>query len=79
MNDYGKKSCGSDCKHIKGINCAVKNCVYHDGESYCTAEHINVAPSNATSSTETACATFKLEGSYLSVTGRICVVSFFTR
>ena len=63
MNEYSNKSCGSGCgKHIKGINCAVKNCVYHDGESYCTAEHINVAPANATSSSETACATFKSEG-----------------
>ena len=61
MEQSKNTNCG-DCKHIKGINCAVKNCVYHDGESYCTAEHINVAPSHATSSTETACATFKPEG-----------------
>ena len=54
-----KEGCAIPKDHIKGINCAVKNCVYHDGESYCTAEHINVAHANATSSSETACATFK--------------------
>ena len=54
-----KTGCGND--HIKGINCAVKNCVYHDGEHYCTAEHINVGPASAKDSTETACATFKPE------------------
>ncbi len=55
------KGCGCDPKHIKGINCAVKNCVYHDGECYCTAEHINVGPSDACASSETICATFKPE------------------
>ncbi len=60
MNDSRKMGC--DGKHIKGINCSVKNCVYHDGECYCTAEHINVGPSSANSSSETVCATFKPEG-----------------
>lgn len=45
--------------HIKGIRCDVKNCVYHDCETYCTAKQIAVGPSNATSSADTACATFK--------------------
>ncbi|MBE6545891.1 MAG: DUF1540 domain-containing protein [Ruminococcaceae bacterium] len=45
--------------HIKGICCDVKNCVYHDCETYCTAEQIAVGPSSATSSADTACATFK--------------------
>ena len=61
MNDFKKSGC--DCKHIKGINCSVRSCAYHDGESYCTAEHINVAPANAKTSGETSCATFKPEGS----------------
>ena len=59
MNDCGKSKCGD--KHIKGINCSVKNCAYHDGVCYCTAGHINVGPSSATSSTDTVCATFKPE------------------
>ena len=29
-------------KHIKGITCDVKNCVYHDGDAYCTADRIAV-------------------------------------
>ncbi len=47
------------CKHIKGIQCDVKNCVYHDGETYCTAGQIAVGPSYATSSADTVCATFE--------------------
>ncbi len=46
-------------KHIKGINCSVKNCAYHDGECYCNAESIHVGPTSAESSTDTVCATFK--------------------
>ena len=50
-------------KHIKGINCSVKNCVYHDGECYCTAENIHVGPNHAEKSADTVCATFKCGGS----------------
>lgn len=57
MNESGKCE-----KHIKGINCAVKNCVYHDGDSYCTAENIHVGPNHAEKSADTVCATFKCEG-----------------
>jgi len=46
-------------KHIQGISCNVKNCVYHDGDNYCTADRVSVGPSYATSSTDTVCATFK--------------------
>ena len=46
-------------QHIKGIACDVKNCVYHDGDHYCTADKIAVGPSYATSCTDTVCATFK--------------------
>jgi hypothetical protein len=35
--------------------------MYHDGEHYCTAEHINVGPASAKDSKETTCATFKPE------------------
>ncbi len=47
------------CEHIKGICCNVKNCYYHDCETYCTATQIAVGPNNAQSSTDTLCATFK--------------------
>lgn len=51
---------GKECKeHIKGIRCDVKNCVYHDCETYCTAGEIAVGPSNATTGADTLCATFK--------------------
>ena len=54
-NKYG---CGCE-KHIKDVKCDVKNCVYHDGECYCTACEIAIGPSFATSSTDTICSTFK--------------------
>lgn len=50
------------CKHIKGIQCDVKNCVYHDGETYCTAGQIAVGPSYAATSADTVCATFEQKG-----------------
>lgn len=56
------RGCHSDkeCKeHIKGIHCDVKNCVYHDCETYCTAGQIAVGPSSATTGADTLCATFK--------------------
>ena len=55
MNDKG---CCST-KHIEGIKCDVKNCVYHDCETHCMAGQIAVGPSFATSSADTVCATFK--------------------
>ena len=57
-NTSEEKECKS-CKHIKGINCDVKNCTYHDGECYCTAEQISVGPGFANESTDTVCATFR--------------------
>ena len=53
MND---KKC---CDHIKGVCCDVKNCAYHDGETRCTAGEITVGPTYASTSGDTACATFK--------------------
>lgn len=46
-------------KKIKGIVCDVKNCVWHDGISHCTAGQIAIGPSYATSCTDTVCATFR--------------------
>ena len=53
--------CGSDCKKqkIKGIDCDVQNCVYHDGVSDCCAGKICVGPHSAKTSSGTVCATFK--------------------
>ena len=62
MSYENDKSCCSSKSakdHIKGIRCDVKNCMYHDCETYCTARQIAVGPSNATSSADTVCATFK--------------------
>ena len=58
MNDQ-KRSCGTGCNHIKGVCCDVKNCTYHDGETHCTAKEITVGPTYASTSHDTACATFK--------------------
>lgn len=59
-----KEKCGcagskSNPEHISGIRCDVKNCVYHACDTYCTAKQIAVGPSNACSSADTVCATFK--------------------
>jgi|GEM_PF-185672 len=49
----------SNPRHIRGISCDVSDCVYHDGENYCTADKIAIGPSYAKSCTDTICATFK--------------------
>ena len=46
-------------KHIKGINCNVESCVYHDSHNCCTAKEISVGPTHAASSAETLCVTFR--------------------
>ena len=51
----------TECHHIQGVCCDVKNCVYHDGERRCTAKEINVGPTYASASQDTVCATFKPE------------------
>ena len=59
-----EKKYENDCKcdmskHIDGIKCDVKNCVYHNGKNECCAGCISVGPHSASSSTDTACVTFK--------------------
>ncbi|MBE6708130.1 MAG: DUF1540 domain-containing protein [Ruminococcaceae bacterium] len=44
---------------LRGVSCDVMSCVYHDGESFCTASHITVGPTSALSAPQTACATYK--------------------
>ena len=39
--ENNKEYC-KDCHFNAGIHCDVKNCVYHNGESHCTAEVISV-------------------------------------
>ena len=46
-------------KHIKGIKCDVKNCVYHADQNGCYAGCISVGPREADCSAHTNCATFK--------------------
>ena len=55
---YETECCDSK-KHIKGILCNVKSCAYHDGNSDCFAGKISVGPSDAKTSSGTACVTFK--------------------
>lgn len=55
MNEENKCS----CKHIKGIVCNVKNCVYHHEQNACTASEIAVGPTSASTSAETLCVTFR--------------------
>ena len=52
-----ENTCG--CKHIKGIKCDVKNCVYHADQNGCYAGSISVGPREADCSAHTNCATFK--------------------
>ncbi len=47
------------CKCIKGINCAVTNCVHHDGKCYCTADKVHIGPKEACECGETVCGTFE--------------------
>ena len=37
LNPEGKRY-----KHLRGVVCDVKNCAYHDGDSYCAASRIAV-------------------------------------
>lgn len=50
-----KGACDINKDHIKGIKCDVKNCVYHDCDTYCTANQIAVGKSGS----EASCDTFK--------------------
>lgn len=49
-------------RHINGITCDVHNCVYHDGDNYCTADRVNIGNAAAVKCGETRCATFEMRG-----------------
>jgi hypothetical protein len=53
-----KNTCGCE-KALSGIKCDVHNCVYNSVGCTCHAPEIAVGPSEAKSSSETVCATFK--------------------
>lgn len=61
MNEkkYETESKCESGKALKGVSCDVKNCAYHSGVCECHAGCISVGPSEAKSSSGTACATFK--------------------
>ena len=44
---------------IYGVLCNVVHCAYNTKEGHCTAKQIEVGPVQATSCSETVCATFK--------------------
>ena len=56
MNHKDEKN---TCRCNGGVVCDVSNCVYHDGDNYCTAERISVGTANACCCSDTICATFK--------------------
>ena len=49
-------------RHISGVTCDVRNCVYHDGDNYCCADRITVGSAAARNTSETKCATFVSRG-----------------
>ena len=55
MNYDQKRDC-PDCNYNKGIHCDVKNCVYHDCDTHCTASQIAVGNS---AKADACCDTFK--------------------
>ncbi len=46
-------------KEIKEISCNAKNCIYNENGCHCTANHVDVGTSSASTSSETYCSTFK--------------------
>ncbi len=57
MGLFARRS-GRRVRHVQ-IACDVKSCVYHDGESACSADAIRIGPGYAASRTDTVCATYK--------------------
>ena len=49
-------------RHINGITCDVRSCVYHDGDNFCTAERVTIGSAAAVKSSQTRCATFEARG-----------------
>lgn len=49
-------------RHINGITCDAHNCVYHEGDHFCTANRVNIGNVVAMTPSETRCATFEPRG-----------------
>lgn len=49
-------------RHINGITCDVRNCIYHDGDNFCTAGRVTIASQASVKSSQTRCATFEARG-----------------
>ncbi len=49
-------------RHINGITCDVRNCVYHDGDNFCCAKRVTIGSAVARNASETRCATFEPRG-----------------
>lgn len=60
-NNTNKDCCGCYDEKINHIKCEVSNCVYHGRGDSCNAQCIEVTPSYADRSVDTACSTFKAE------------------
>ncbi len=50
-------------KITEGVKCVVNTCHYYKTGDLCTAGQIEIQPRNASSSSETDCATFKSDSS----------------
>ena len=60
MNNEKKTENGCcSSKHIEGIKCDVKNCMYHAANNTCSAGRIHVGNGMASNAQETCCDTFK--------------------
>lgn len=51
-------SCKNSDRPLGGVKCVVENCVHHNTNNECMAEHIYVGGPNAKKVSETGCETF---------------------
>ena len=59
-------------KEINEITCFAKNCVYHKGDTACTAGSIEVGNSSACRCGETQCSTFRLNDTAVDMNRGCC-------
>ncbi len=46
-------------RHINGISCEAKGCIWHADDNFCTASQVSIGSLTAKCSSETRCATFR--------------------
>ncbi|MBQ8764829.1 MAG: DUF1540 domain-containing protein [Clostridia bacterium] len=51
-------SCKNSDRPLGGVKCVVENCVHHNTDNECMAEHIMVGGKSASNVSETGCETF---------------------